>query len=118
MADDDTRGEEAFPRLFAYVVEQFKRYYRWICALTAVFAIVVGKYLSFVHILEADAGELAGEWVASEISWFSKDVFGLFIDNFTIVLSGWDILLVALALISAWRMPQTLVLLFPGRERG
>ena len=118
MAEDDTKEKEALLRLFAYVVEQFKRHYRWICALSAVFGIVVGKYLSFVHILEKGVGEQAGEWAASEVSWFSKDVVGLFINNFTIVLSGWDILLVALAVTSAWRMPQTLVLLFPGRERG
>ena len=90
--------------------------YQGIAALSAVFGIVVGKYCTYVHFLKEAIREQSGEAAASTVSWFSQDVIDSFIDDFTIIFSGFDILWVALAVYTAWRIPKGLRLRLPGRE--
>ncbi len=90
--------------------------YQGIAALSAVLGIVVGKYFAYVHSLKEAVREQLGEAAASDVSWFSKDVIDFFIDDFTIVFSGWDTLWVGLAVYTAWRIPKGLGLLLPGRQ--
>ena len=90
--------------------------YRGIAPLSTVFGIVIGKYWVYVQFLKEAIREQSGEAATSTVSWFSQDIIDSFVSDFTIIFSGFDILWVALAVYTAWRIPKGLRLRLPGRE--
>ncbi len=87
------------------------RFYQGIAALSAVSGIVVAKYIAYVNSIKEFIRSLGGE--ASEVPWFSRDVVEFFLEDITVVFSGWDIIWIALAVYTAWRIPTGLGLRRP-----
>jgi len=77
-----------------------------IAVLSSVFGIVIGKYFTFFHYLKEEVTKKYGAEAASNLSIFSERVIQFFIDNIGSMLSGFDILWVILAVITAWRIPK------------
>lgn len=77
-----------------------------IAILSSVFGIAVGKYVTFFHFFKEAVLKKYGAEVASNISIFSEEVIYIFIDGIGSMVSGFDILWVILAVITAWRIPK------------
>ena len=75
-----------------------------VAVLCALLGILIGKYLSFVWVLQNAAENEFGESV--DIPVFSMDTFDLFRDNLDTVFGWIDLLWVGLAVVSAWRALQ------------
>jgi hypothetical protein len=75
-----------------------------VAVLCALLGILVGKYLSFVWVLQDAATDEFGESV--DIPVFSLDTFDLFRENLDTVFGWIDLLWVGLAVITAWRALQ------------
>ena len=75
-----------------------------VAVLCALLGILIGKYLSFVWVLQNAAEDEFGEGV--DIPVFSMDTFDLFRDNLDTVFGWIDLLWVGLAVLSAWRALQ------------
>ena len=75
-----------------------------VAVLCALLGILVGKYLSFVWVLQNAAEDEFGE--AVDIPVFSMDTFDLFRDNLDTIFGWIDLLWVGLAVLSAWRALQ------------
>jgi len=75
-----------------------------VAVLCALLGILIGKYLSFVWVLQNAAEDEFGE--AVDIPVFSMDTFDLFRDNLDTVFGWIDLLWVGLAVVSAWRALQ------------
>jgi len=77
-----------------------------IAVLSSVLGIAVSKYVTFFHFFkEAILKKYAVE-IASNVSIFSEEVIYIFIDGIGSMVSGFDILWVILAVITAWRIPK------------
>ena len=77
-----------------------------VAVATSVLGIVIGKYLTFYYFLrEAMLTEYA-EQDLEGFSVVSMEVIRYFIESAPELLSGYDILWVVLAVITAWRIPQ------------
>ena len=79
-----------------------------IAVAASILGILLGKYASYVYILKDVAREEAGEEAAADVSLFSSEVFGFFMEDFDVVFSGFDLLWIGLAVITAWRIPRGL----------
>jgi hypothetical protein len=75
----------------------------------ALLGIAVGKYLSFVWVLQNAANEETGfpvDFGADDFPVFSRNTFDLFRDNLDTVFGWIDLLWVGLAVVTAWRTLQ------------
>ena len=77
-----------------------------IAILSSVLGIAIGKYFTFFHFLKEAVAKEHGQEVASDISIFSERAIQFFIENIGSIVSGYDILWVILAVITAWRIPK------------
>jgi hypothetical protein len=75
-----------------------------VAVLCALLGILIGKYLSFVWVLQNAAEDEFGGGV--DIPVFSMDTFDLFRDNLDTVFGWIDLLWVGLAVFTAWRALQ------------
>jgi RsiW-degrading membrane proteinase PrsW (M82 family) len=66
----------------------------------AVFGLVIAKYFILAHlVISAPSGAELG------LSYFSPELFNLFLQNIGSSLSPFDLLWIAFALMAAWRIP-------------
>ena len=79
-----------------------------IAVLSSLLGILIGKYFIFFHYLKEEIAKQYGSEAASQIQIFSEKVMMYFIANIKSFLSGYDVLWVALAVITAWRIPRGL----------
>jgi hypothetical protein len=79
-----------------------------IAVSAALVGIFIGKYLTFYDALRQFVTEDYGRAAAAQVLWFDPEVFGLFLQNLGSLLSPYDILWVALAVLAAWRIPKAL----------
>ncbi|OGP52837.1 MAG: hypothetical protein A2Y65_07955 [Deltaproteobacteria bacterium RBG_13_52_11] len=77
-----------------------------IAVFSSILGIFVGKYFFFFHYLKETLAKEYGVAVASNLSIFSQEVIQFFLDHIELTLSGFDILWVILAVITAWRIPK------------
>ena len=75
--------------------------------------ILIGKYVIFYHFLKKAVEEEMGAAVARELSVFSVSVMSLFFQSVGLLLSGFDVLWVVLAVLTAWRIPKGLGIQVP-----
>ncbi len=79
-----------------------------IAVLSSLLGIVVGKYIIFYHFLKQDVVKEYGAEAASNVAILSGKVMQIFIDDIGSTLSGYDLLWVALAVMTAWKIPKGL----------
>jgi uncharacterized Zn finger protein (UPF0148 family) len=79
-----------------------------IAVLSSLMGILIGKYISFYHFLNQAIAEQAAGNPPADISIFSAKVMKIFIAEFSSIVSGYDLLWVILAVITAWRIPKGL----------
>ena len=79
-----------------------------IAVISSVLGIILGKYISFYHFLKLSVEEEHGVEAAKEVLILSAQVLQLFIENITLMVGGFDILWVVLAVYTAWRIPRGL----------
>ena len=72
----------------------------------SVFGIAIGKYFIFLHYLKDAVAERYGREVASHVSIFTGEVIQDFIERIGSMVSGFDILWIILAVVTAWRIPM------------
>jgi len=70
--------------------------------------ILIGKYVTFFHFYKQAVAEGYGSEAASGVSLFSGDMLSTFMQAFGSLVSGFDLLWVALAVFTAWRIPKGL----------
>lgn len=75
-----------------------------IAVLSSLIGIALGKYLTFYYYLREAFREEFGQVMASDIPVFSRMVFELLIENASVLFSSFDVLWVALAVGTAWRI--------------
>jgi hypothetical protein len=85
-----------------------------IAVVASLLGIAIGKYATFYHFFRQAAIETVGPEVASEITVLSPIVVETFFENFSLLLSGFDLLWVILAVAAAWRIPKSLGISVPG----
>ncbi len=76
--------------------------------LSSVLGIAIGKYAIFFHFAKKAVAKQHGEAVAANVSFLSEKVLQVFVNNIGSMLSGFDILWVFLAVITAWRIPRAI----------
>ena len=79
-----------------------------IAVLSSVLGITIGKYAIFFHLAKKAVAKQHGEAVAANVSFLSERVLQVFVNNIGSMLSGFDILWVFLAVITAWRIPKAM----------
>jgi hypothetical protein len=79
-----------------------------ISVTSSVLGIAIGKYFIFFHYLKDEVTKQYGKEVASSISIFMEEVIYDFIEGIGSMVSGFDILWIILAVITAWRIPKGL----------
>jgi len=77
-----------------------------IAVLASVLGIVIGKYFTFFHYLKELVAKEYGAEAASDIAIFSVKMIQFFVENIESMVSGFDIVWVVLAVITAWRIPK------------
>jgi hypothetical protein len=77
-----------------------------IAALSSVLGVAVGKYVYYFYYLKEAVTEQYGLEVAANVRLFSVGVLESFIMDAGSFLGGFDILWVALAVITAWKIPS------------
>lgn len=77
-----------------------------IAVASSILGIVIGKYVTFYHFLKEAITKQHGAEVASNLSYLSGDVVQFFMERITVVLGGFDVLWVILAIVSAWSIPK------------
>jgi len=77
-----------------------------IAVLTSILGITIGKYFTFFHYLKEAVEKEYGAEAVSNISILSERVIQFFVENIGSMVSGFDILWVILAVITAWRIPK------------
>ena len=80
--------------------------YQVIAVLSSVLGILIGKYVAFYFVFKEVLTQLGGAAAAATISFFSADVFKLFLEALREMVSGFDILWVILAVATAWGIPR------------
>jgi hypothetical protein len=70
--------------------------------------IVAGKYGHFFYLYKEAVESKQGPEVAAQISIHSGETMQLFVENLYVMLSGYDLLWVALAVVTAWSIPKRL----------
>lgn len=76
-----------------------------VAVLAAGLGIVIGKYVIFVHELQVAYSKLF-PGTSQRFGYFASESFRMFRTNLGDVFSGYDLLWVAFAVISAWRIAQ------------
>jgi len=77
-----------------------------ISVISSILGILIGKYFIFFHYLKDAIAKQYGREIASTISIFTKEVIYDFIEGIGSMVSGFDILWIILAVITAWRIPK------------
>jgi hypothetical protein len=77
-----------------------------IAAVGGVLGIVIGKYVAYVHFFQDFVRTQFGDEVATRVSYFDTQMVRFFLDDFTSLLSGFDIVWAVLAVVTAWRIPR------------
>lgn len=77
-----------------------------VAVLCGALGIVLGKYLAFVDVLKDVVRAEFGAAAAAEVSVFSSRVISFFVEELGVVFSGYDLLWVGLAVVTAWRIPR------------
>ncbi len=72
-----------------------------LAVVLALAGILIGKYLSFVWVNQSDLEKLG-----ISLPVFSRSTWDLFMDAKSDVWSGWDLLWIGLAVVTAFRIPQ------------
>lgn len=79
-----------------------------VAVLSSVLGIAIGKYSTFFHLVKKAVAKQHGEAAAANVSFLSEKVLQVFVHNIGSMLSGFDILWVFLAVITAWRIPKAI----------
>jgi len=79
-----------------------------ISVISSVLGIAIGKYFIFFHYLKDEVTRRYGKEIASSISILMEEVIYDFIEGIGSMVTGFDILWVILAIITAWRIPKGL----------
>ncbi len=79
-----------------------------IAVVASVMGIVVGKYTTFFHFVRKAVAKEHGDAIAANVSFLSEKTVQVFAQNIGSMLSGFDILWVSLAVITAWRIPKAI----------
>ena len=77
-----------------------------IAVISSIFGIAIGKYFTFYYYFKKAIEKDQGIDVASNLSVFSEKIIQIFLSSIGSMLSGFDILWVIFALITAWRIPK------------
>jgi hypothetical protein len=77
-----------------------------IAAVSAVIGVLFGKYFAFVQVGQDIFDDEIGPGAGASLSLFSGDTFSFFMDGFGDLFSPFDLLWVAFAVYTAWRIPQ------------
>jgi hypothetical protein len=80
--------------------------YQLIAVAASLAGILLGKYLIFVHALKEYLIEKKGAEAAAAVSHFSFTTAVIFVTNLGAVFEAMDLLFIALAVYTAWRMLQ------------
>ncbi|NOX55059.1 MAG: hypothetical protein GXP27_11610 [Planctomycetes bacterium] len=80
---------------------------------SSVMGILIGKYVIFYHFVKKAIEEEMGAAMARELSVFSVGLMSLFLESMGALLSGFDLLWVVLAVLTAWRIPKGLGIQLP-----
>ena len=73
---------------------------------SALLGILIGKYVTFVHVVRGQIEEIAGSAAAANVSYFSLETARFFGEEIGAVFGGFDLLWAGLAIFTAWRIPQ------------
>lgn len=79
-----------------------------VAVISSVLGIALGKYLTFYHFLKEYVIEEYGAEVVAGMSMVSDEMIALFIESLPEIVSGFDLLWVVLAVITAWRIPASM----------
>lgn len=79
-----------------------------VAVVASVLGIFIGKYLTFFHYLKEAVSKSHGVEAAASLSIVSENVIQVFLDRIDLMLSGYDILWVILAVVTAWSIPKAL----------
>lgn len=79
----------------------------------ALAGIVIGKYLTFFSVLREYVGTEHGLAAADTVSVFDPEVVLVFFQSLGEILTAYDLLWVALAVLAAWRIPRPLGIPLP-----
>jgi hypothetical protein len=79
-----------------------------IAVIASVMGIVVGKYTTFFHFVRKAVAKEHGDAIAANVSFMSEKTVQVFAQNIGSMLSGFDILWVLLAVVTAWRIPKAI----------
>ena len=79
-----------------------------ISVISSVLGIAIGKYFIFFHYLKDAVAKQYGLEIASYISILKEEVIHDFMEGIGSMVSGFDILWIILAVITAWRIPKGL----------
>lgn len=79
-----------------------------ISVISSVLGIAMGKYFIFFHYIKNEVTKQYGKEIADSISIFMEEVIYDFIEGIGSMVSGFDVLWITLAVITAWRIPKGL----------
>lgn len=88
-----SKGKKGFP-------------FQVIAVLSSLFGITVGKYVTFYHFLKQAIIKEYGAEAEAVVTIFSGAVLQDFMDAIGSLLNGYDLLWVALAVMTAWKIPK------------
>ena len=77
-----------------------------VAVAASVVGIVIGKYLTFFHVLKEVVAQEHGAEAAESISVLSGGVVEFFFQNVVSMSDPFDLLWIILAVITAWRIPK------------
>ena len=79
-----------------------------VSVISSVLGIAIGKYFIFFHYIKNEVTKQYGKEIADSISIFMEEVIHDFIEGIGSMVSGFDVLWIILAVITAWRIPKGL----------
>jgi hypothetical protein len=77
-----------------------------VAVAAAVLGLLIGKYFTFVAALKQYLGEELGVEAVAEMSMFSVGVIQMFGASLTVMVNGFDLLWIFLAVATAWGIPK------------
>ncbi len=77
-----------------------------VAVAAAVLGVLIGKYLTFFTALKQYMGEQLGAEAVAEMSMFSAGVIQMFGASLSVMVSGFDMLWIFLAVATAWSIPK------------
>ena len=84
-----------------------------LAVVSSLLGIAIGKYVTFYHLLKEQVSDEFGVEAAQLISIASSPVLSFFGENFSVLLGGFDILWVLLAVMTAWHIPKGMGITLP-----